>query len=379
MSGPTAATFGLDAGLLVAFEAARAAAVIAEGYAAEDERQAALRGQRADERQQRRQAIQAARRALGTEIAREEARLRRLDSTRQSLARLLGIAVPAGVALPARPAEDDGAALAAHRDALRISAEALAKTVEAMASQAAALPETDLAALVATAPTLAEQLTAFAAQTRLAHQVPPAVAAARRLAVERILARATLADTQALPEEVEILVAELMRTLSDERAAALATELRLRVARHNETVAAAAAARVLEESLRDLGYDVDGIGETLFVEGGVAHFQKAGWHDYFVRLRIDAARGQLNFNVVRAGTAGEDRAHEDMLAEERWCAEFPRLKETLAARGIAVEVTRMLGAGQVPVQVVAADSLPRFASQEPERDRATAPRTMQRS
>ncbi len=171
-----------------------------------------------------------------------------------------------------------------------------------------------------------------------------------------------------------------MRTLSDQRAAALATELRLRVARHIEATADEAAARVLEESLLDLGYEVDGIGETLFVEGGLVHFQKTGWNDYFVRLRVDATRGSLNFNVVRAGTASGDRRREDMLAEERWCAEFPRLKETLATRGITIDVTRMLGAGQVPVQVVDAESLPRFADNEQEREcRATAPRTMRRS
>ncbi len=383
MSGPTAATFGLDAGLLVAYEAMRAAAAIAEGYAAEDARQAELRDQRTAEGQQRRAAMLAARHALDDEVTREEARLRRLTVARQALADQLGEVIPADSTLAARPAGADGAALVAYLEALRSETSVLAGMVSALSSRVASLPAADLAAIVAivaTAPSIAEQLTAFAAQARLARHVPPAVVAARQADVERILARAALAETTALPEEIEVLVAELMRTLSDERAAALATELRLRVARHVEATAAEAAARVLEESLRDLGYEVDGIGETLFVEGGLVHFQKAGWNDYFVRLRVDAARGALNFNVVRAGTAGEDRGHEDMLAEERWCAEFPRLKETLATRGIAVDVTRMLGAGQVPVQVVDADGLPRFADDQQERERpATAPRTMHRS
>jgi hypothetical protein len=379
MSGPTAATFGLDAGLLVAYEAMRAAAAIAEGYAAEEAHQTELRDQRATERQQRRAATLAARHALDEEVAREEARLRRLVATRQALARQLGVDVPVESPRAVRPVEAAGSALLAYLETLRSETETLAGMVSALSSRLASLPAADLAAIVATAPSITEQLTAFAAHARLARQVPPAVSAARRADVERILARAALAETAALPEEIEALVAELMGTLSDQRAAALATELRLRIARHNEAVTAEAAARVLEESLRDLGYEVDGIGETLFVEGGLVHFQKTGWNDYFVRLRVDATRGNLNFNVVRAGQTGEDRRHEDMLAEDRWCAEFPRLRETLAARGIEVAVTRMLGAGQVPVQVVDAGSLPRRADHEQEPGRpTTAPRTMQR-
>lgn len=380
MSGPTAATFGLDAGLLVAYEAMRAATAIAEGYAAEEARQAELRDQRTTERQQRQAATLAARHALNEEIAREEARLRRLVAARQALADQLGQVVPVAPTLATRPVEADGTAQVAYLEALRRDTDALAGMVSGLSSQLASLPAADLAAIVATAPNIADQLAAFAVQARLAGEIPSAVAAARRADVERILARAALAETATLPEAIEALVAELMRTLSDQRAAALATELRLRVARHIEATAAEAAARVLEESLRDLGYEVDGIGETLFVEGGLVHFQKTGWNDYFVRLRVDATRGSLNFNVVRAGTTSGDRGHEDMLAEERWCAEFPRLKETLATRGITIDVTRMLGAGQVPVQVVDAESLPSFADNEQERERrATAPRTMRRS
>jgi hypothetical protein len=147
------------------------------------------------------------------------------------------------------------------------------------------------------------------------------------------------------------------------------------VQRHYEARAAArlaaeeeklreAAATVLEASLKDLGYAVEEIGETLFVEGGVAHFQRPEWGDYFIRLRIDPKRKAMNFNVVRAGTAGEDRKREDMLAEERWCGEFPKLFETLKARGIPIEVTRLLQAGEAPVQVVDAATLPARAAEE---------------
>jgi hypothetical protein len=379
MSGPIAATFGLDAGLAIAAAAAiRAAMVIADGYAAEDERQADISDGRESERQQRRAASLAGRQALADGIAREESRLRRLVSTRDLLAMRLGETATAPAALPARPEATDTPALLAFLEAVRTLNDSLADELAGLSARSAeAVPAADLSALVAAAPTVAQQLAAFEAQLHLSRRVSAAVAAERRAQVERILARAAIAEGAGLPEDLELLAAELMGTLSAERAETLASELRLRVARYNEAATAEAAALVLEQSLKDLGYAVDGIGETLFVEGGVAHFQKAGWNDYFVRLRVDAGRGSLNFNVVRAGTAGEDRRHEDLLAEERWCAEFPRLQATLAARGIAVDVTRMLGAGEVPVQVVPAASLPEQAGED-KRRQITHPKAMQR-
>ena len=49
--------------------------------------------------------------------------------------------------------------------------------------------------------------------------------------------------------------------------------------------------------------------------------------------------------------------------------------ETLAARGMDLDVTRMLGAGEVPVQVVDGASLPAVAGERRAgRRRASAPR-----
>lgn len=375
MSGPTAGTFGLDPGLLIAYEATLAAADIAAGYAAEDVRQTELREQRQRESQSRRHASLSARHTLVEAVRREEARFHRLAEAQAGLLARLGEGATAVAPLPALTG-DDLAALHDHLDTVRGLADTLAEQLTTLAARVPDLAASDLAAITAGAPDLAGQLAAFAAQARLARSLPESVAAARRVTIERILSRAMLAAGATLPEALAVLAAELAATLSDERAEALASELRLRVERHNEAAAADAAARVLEQSLRDLGYEVEGIGETLFVEGGVAHFQKAGWHDYFVRLRVDAGRGTLNFNVVRAGQAGDDRRQEDMLAEERWCAEFPRLKETLALRGIAIDVTRMLAAGEVPVQVVDAASLPDFGADETRR--AAKPRALKR-
>lgn len=323
MSGPMAAGFGIEAAVLISAEmilagAAEIAAGMNEAERAAEER----RQQRHAERQQ----MRAAREAGAVQQQRDAA-------TRDQLVRLtqlVNVVDPAGAAnLDARMTE------------------LLANGVSLQA---------ELAAFLA-------QATATAAQDRVSQ---------RQALVAHVLDRLALDVALPIPESLLTLAQQVVAAPSDERAAALATELRLQVQRHNEALASAAeqrklqeaAAIVLEQSLKDLGYAVEDIEATLFVEGGIAHFQKAEWGDYFIRLRIDPKRGAMNFNVVRTGTAGEDRKHEDMLAEERWCSEYPKLFETLKARGIPITVTRLLQAGEAPVQVVDAASLPQRQTEE---------------
>jgi hypothetical protein len=132
------------------------------------------------------------------------------------------------------------------------------------------------------------------------------------------------------------------------------------------------AAKILERSLQDLGYQVEDIAETLFVEGGVMHFQRPGWEDYFVRMKVDTEENHFNFNVVRTKFAEKYKEEnqlmrEDFMAEERWCAEMPKLLKTLETRGIALDMTRQMAAGSLPLQEVPADSLPCFLREETHR------------
>ncbi|GHT94209.1 hypothetical protein AGMMS49545_15240 [Betaproteobacteria bacterium] len=145
-----------------------------------------------------------------------------------------------------------------------------------------------------------------------------------------------------------------------------------------QTQAQKATALVLAQSLQDLGYQVESVHETLFAEGGMVHFQRAGWGGYFVRLRVNVKEKHFNFNVVRAKNDDANRdadvqKKQDFIAEERWCAEFPRLLATLAARGLQLDVIRQLEAGELPVQEVDAQRLPDFAA-EPEYVRKRAPK-----
>lgn len=323
MSGPMAASFGLEAAVLISARSiAQGAAEVAAGLDAADKQAAMKRRQRSEERQRMRAAQQAGNDKQQRDAASQEVMRR--------MAHLLG-------------------------DAATADAAPLTERMQALGEQGSLLQA---------------QLAIFLERARATQAADAATA--RRVRVAQALERLELDAGEPLPAALEALAQQVIDAPGEPRADALVTELRLQVQRHNEVRAAdaeqkqmqEAAALVLEASLQDLGYAVEEIEETLFVEGGVAHFQRPEWGDYFIRLRIDPKRNAMNFNVVRAGTVGEDRKQEDMRAEERWCSEFPKLFDTLKARGIPITVTRLLQAGEAPVQVVDAESLPARPSEE---------------
>ncbi len=424
MSGPITAGYVLTEALLSlsvrAIEEARAMgreyhAVLAQLA----EREAALAAARDGQRAARIERLAALRR----EVERQHARVSRLRA-------LAGEVPGLAAALPSEPAaipaDADATALAGHLHELEAAARALEA---ALTGAGAAYAEQLRGVLAATTktPTLDEVLAVHFMQRQWRANLPPADVERLRTTAARVLGRLELAAGATLPPALEALARQIVLAPSLERAEALATELRRAVqeerdAREAQVVDAAAAARllaalpaeapepllraleavaagtvrldarlraaaedvldeaaadagrqaetaaatVLEESLRDLGYEVDDIEATLFADGGTVHFRRAGWDNYFVRLRVAPTERTINFNVVRARGDEEnaERRRQDALAEDRWCAEFPRLMATLAARGLALDVTRRLEAGAVPVQVVDAASLPAIAPME---------------
>ncbi len=374
--------------------------------------------------------------AVRGEAARLGARFERLRTLAGELAaHMPALAPQAATTAPAVPAGDADADWEAHLGAL----ETLIREMEsALAQSSGAYAEQVRASLatVAAAPTIDDVLGAYVLQRRLRPGLADEDAGRLRDTAARALSRLERADGAALPAELEALARSIVLAPTLERAEALATELRLAVQiqreageaqareaaealrlleampedapapllRALERVAAGverldatlrdaaqqaldlaaadreeqeqeAAALVLQESLRDLGFEVEDIGATLFADGGTVHFRRAGWDNYFVRLRLDARERTANFNVVRARGDEEsaERRRLDALAEDRWCAEFPRLLQTLEARGLALDVRRRLEAGEVPVQVVDGAGLPAIAEDEPGRPRG-APR-----
>lgn len=427
MSGPITAGFILTQALLSlsvrAIEEAKAMGREYEAVLAQmAEREAALATARQDQRAARIERIA----ALRHDVERAHARVCRLHALAGDVPGLVA-------SLPGAPraieAGADDAALATHLREL----EATARALESALAGAGSVYADKLGAVLAVAgktPTLDDVLAAYVLQRQMRAGLPPEQAERFRATAARVLARLELDEGATLPPALESLAQEIVLAPSLQRAEALATELRLAVQRHREaqeaqaadaTAAAkmlaempaaapapllraleavaagvarldadlrkvaedlldetaatrereaeGAAAFVLQESLRDLGYDVEDIEATLFTDGGTVHFRRAGWENYFVRMRVAPSEKTVNFNVVRARGDEEnaERRRQDALAEDRWCTEFPRLMDTLAARGLALDVTRRLDAGAVPVQVVDGANLPAIASEAPQR------------
>lgn len=369
--------------------------------------------------------------AMRADAARQVARIDRLRSLAQALeAQAPGLARQLPAAVPAAPADNGDAAWSDYLRRLHI----VVREMEVLLAQAGRTFGDQVRAALAAAtaaPTLDDVLSAYVLQRQLQPGLDGAQVREFRQTAARVLSRLELPRDAVLPQELEALAKAIVLAPTVERAEALASELRLavqerRATQHAQQAEAAeakrildelpedapapllralehvaagvermdaalrevaqetldhaaadrerdeqqAAAVVLQESLRDLGYDVEEIEATLFADGGAVHFRRAGWDNYFVRLRVNPRERTANFNVVRARGDEEtdERRRLDALAEDRWCAEFPRLMQTLAARGLELGVTRRLEAGEVPVQVVDGASLPAHGA-----DEATAP------
>ncbi len=158
-------------------------------------------------------------------------------------------------------------------------------------------------------------------------------------------------DAEAWVRELETALAERSPLEADRRSAVEAFVLAESAAEERRTVQ-----RALEETLGELGYEVGGAFETLFVEGGSVFVQRPSWGEYFVRWRVDGESGEANTNVVRApdaiGGSSVDRARRDREIEEAWCGDVAGLHEALAARGIHSNLLRSMPAGALPVPVL---------------------------
>lgn len=428
MSGPITAGYVIVHGVLVlsarALKEARAmkceyGQVLARLRERESQQAQARQGQQAA----RLERIAAVRSEVGRQTARYE-RLRSLAQAAAAHAPDIGAKIPAS--MPAPPMGGDDVEWGTH---LRTLGAAVGALESLLAATSGAFGDEVRASLAAAseARTIDEVLASYLLQRQMKPGLDSAQAERLRQTAARVLARLDLAQGELLPTDLEDLAKAILLAPTYEHAETLATELRLAVQRHREAreaqrndageagrlieqlpadapellvhalelvaarvermdpalreatkslLAAAAldrdrheqeaAALVLQESLRDLGYEVEDIEATLFADGGAVHFRRQGWENYFVRLRVDPREHTVNFNVVRA-RGDEDTAERrrlDALAEDRWCAEFPRLMRTLAARGLALDVTRRLDAGAVPVQVVDGAQLPRIVADE---------------
>lgn len=338
MSGPTTVIFSANPlAVLLGAAAIRAAAAVQAAY----ENAAVLHQQHLD-RSDALHGLQArssaaGQQALSAEADAAEAAFNQIDT----IAAKLGVTDAVRATLPVRPASTEPVAVSAYVRAL-----------QDLAAQWRGILLTEAA----------RQSTQFADMPELSVEASVGTAVPQNTA-QRLLAR--VAQLGPVPAPIQTLALELEQILPGERAGLLAAELRAQIQAHIEALqkqqVQEATSLVVTQSLKDLGYQVEEVSHTLFVEGGVLHFRRPGWDNYMVRMRVDARAGSANFNVVRAVAQGEnERSVLDHLAEDRWCAEFPALLQALEVRGIHLNVTRRLEAGEVPVQLVDAARLPQF-------------------
>ncbi|MEP6701897.1 MAG: hypothetical protein ABJB04_02830 [Betaproteobacteria bacterium] len=341
MSGPiTCILIGDPITALLSAAGIRAAEAIYQGYA----RAEALRGEHDAARSVARgihyESTRQGRQALEREAELAEARFEQLIV----LADQLGAAAQVRATRPVRPEGTDFITVAAYTRALHSLAD-------------------ELQSILVIA---ADRLKSDSVEQAVAFDLPADALYPYGAIVQRLLAR--IAHLGAPPEHIATLALELERTPPGERANLLAMELRQRIQSHLEAaqqrLVQEATATIVRQSLKDLGYQVEDVADTLFVEGGVMHFRRPGWGNYLVRMRVDPSANTANFNVVRAIDPADRNANEatvlDHIAEDRWCAEFPALLNTLAKRGVTLAVTRRLEAGEMPVQKVERDELPVF-------------------
>jgi hypothetical protein len=336
MSGPTTALITANPVAVVLTAAAIVAArAIAQGYREAEQLHAQHSGQQADNAKAQQQAQHAGQLAFAADLAAAESMCDQLIA----YAEQQGCGAQLRAARPAPPVGMAGSA--SYLQALQVLNNSVRSALL-----------TEAARLMANLPPLPDAIDVPAERASLG---------------QRLLARIEhLGD---VPQDLAALGLELDQMLPGERQSLLATELRSRVQAHAAAISQQqvqeASAIVLEQSLLDLGYQVEDVTDTLFVDGGIIHFRRRDWGNYMVRMRVDAKAGAANFNVIRAVQAGEnERSVLDHLAEDRWCAEFPALLKALEARGLALQVTRRLEAGELPVQLVEHGKLPRFAEEE---------------
>ena len=411
MSGPIAIEYVLVSALLdvawVAYQAEKQRRY-EQAYreeAAANERERARRDAQARRDEERRAREESKRRAeeAAELMQRARAQERRLERARelaeQARSRLPNAALDLP-ALPVAPADTaDPQAIRRYIEAIDASTRLVEERCRAQAARAAADQGLQdlMAAIEATVDaeprTAADLLALYANQVRVLHAPRAAKSMDRKATAERILGRLSGLDEAAFPPELDALMRKLIEAESDERAEMLALELRAQVQRHNEARSRAEAETaenrkreiagvLVAEVLSDLGYDVEPIAETLFVQGGVAHFQRAEWGDYYVRMRVDPATSNVNFNMVRATTAtappdaAQRKRDEEM--EATWCSGIPKLLAELSARGIDTRKLRELDAGAVPVQMVKPETIDSALRRKDESPAAAAPRQMAR-
>lgn len=174
--------------------------------------------------------------------------------------------------------------------------------------------------------------------------------------------RGRLLDERESGRALEVLAAEVDRARATARAQADAEK---READRAHVVTA------LDESLRELGYDVQAGFETALAADGSALARRAGWTGHAVRVLLDPTTDELRLHVVRDA---QELGADNVAREKEFCDDRPALEQALSARGVEIDPQELIEPGVVPVAVA---SLTRAAFPRRRRAARDRPREQQ--
>lgn len=120
------------------------------------------------------------------------------------------------------------------------------------------------------------------------------------------------------------------------------------------------AADIVQNALENLGYLVEPIHKTLFVDGGAVHFRSShSQPGYYVRMKVERGRDCMDFDLVRdrrAPSASSD-AEEELV--NAWCNRLPELQRLLRAAGFNPRLVRDVPLANQAIEEVKSETLNR--------------------
>jgi hypothetical protein len=110
------------------------------------------------------------------------------------------------------------------------------------------------------------------------------------------------------------------------------------------------ASKILIAGLEELGYEVNGIEETLFVDGGEFYFRNEDgpqvWDPhYYVRGKVNPKNNKVTFLMGYEGKTLHSK-EQDYRVEEQFCSELGTLQKSLEQNNVSILIEELIMPGE---------------------------------